>query len=112
MVYRQFSKTFIKFKVGCFQAIVVLGIFLVIGNMCLILSARVSYNKNDQTEALKTNEGELIKRTTGDKISQGFADEQIPLFDSQNRLAGYKYHALLDTDEFLIPNTSDLKKCN
>ncbi|WAR04985.1 hypothetical protein MAR_020354, partial [Mya arenaria] len=33
----------------------------------------------------------------------------IPLFDCQNRLAGYKYYALLDTDEFLIPNTSDFK---
>ena len=40
---------------------------------------------------------------------QYWNDEQVLLFDCQERLRIYDYVAIMDTDEFLIPSTKQFK---
>ncbi|XP_045208419.2 uncharacterized protein LOC123560247 [Mercenaria mercenaria] len=46
-----------------------------------------------------------IARDVGVKNMQSWNDEQIALFDCQERLRNYDYVAVVDTDEFIIPVT-------
>jgi hypothetical protein len=47
----------------------------------------------------------VISRDVGVKNMQSWNDEQITLFDCQERLSKYDYVAVVDTDEFIVPNT-------
>ncbi|KAL3841811.1 hypothetical protein ACJMK2_019912 [Sinanodonta woodiana] len=44
-----------------------------------------------------------IKRKLGEKTVQSWSDEQIPVFDCMDRLAGYSIVGLVDFDEFIFP---------
>lgn len=46
---------------------------------------------------------DLIPREVGEKIDQVFNDELLILKDCLIRLWNYKYIAVHDTDEFMIP---------
>ncbi|XP_060560568.1 uncharacterized protein LOC132720436 [Ruditapes philippinarum] len=53
-------------------------------------------------------EKDIIKRNIGEN-SQYLNDEQVVLFDCQERLRNYDYVAVVDTDEFLLPRTKHFK---
>ena len=42
-------------------------------------------------------------RDVGDKNVQAWQDEQVTVFDCQERLRGYSFITILDLDEFLLP---------
>ena len=42
-------------------------------------------------------------RDVGDKNAQAWQDEQVTVFDCQERLRGYSFVSILDLDEFLLP---------
>lgn len=41
----------------------------------------------------------------GVKNFQAWNDEQIPVYDCFEKLKGYKYLAVIDIDEYLVPKT-------
>ena len=43
----------------------------------------------------------------GDKNSQAWQDEQVTVFDCQERLRGYSFVSVVDLDEFLLPLRDD-----
>ncbi|CAC5399596.1 unnamed protein product [Mytilus coruscus] len=47
---------------------------------------------------------EEIKRSVGEKVESAWSDLQVLIHDCQSRLHGYRYVAVLDKDEFYIPN--------
>ncbi|VDI59645.1 Hypothetical predicted protein [Mytilus galloprovincialis] len=47
---------------------------------------------------------EEIKRSVGEKAESAWSDLQVLIHDCESRLHGYKYVAVLDKDEFYIPN--------
>ncbi|KAL3841810.1 hypothetical protein ACJMK2_019911, partial [Sinanodonta woodiana] len=44
-----------------------------------------------------------IKRKLGEETYQYWSDEQIPVYDCMDRLAGYSIVGLVDFDEFIFP---------
>ena len=42
-------------------------------------------------------------RDVGDKNAQAWQDEQVTVFDCQERLRGYSFVSVVDLDEFLLP---------
>ena len=42
-------------------------------------------------------------RDVGDKNAQAWQDEQVTVFDCQERLRGYSFISIVDLDEFLLP---------
>ncbi|KAL3841809.1 hypothetical protein ACJMK2_019910 [Sinanodonta woodiana] len=44
-----------------------------------------------------------INRKLGQKSGQGWSDEQIPVYDCMDRLAGYSIVGVVDFDEFIFP---------
>ncbi|KAL4228494.1 hypothetical protein ACF0H5_011542 [Mactra antiquata] len=48
-----------------------------------------------------------VKRDVGVKKAQSWSDEQVALYDYQERLYHYDYVAVVDTDEFLVPKTNN-----
>ena len=42
-------------------------------------------------------------RDVGDKNAQAWQDEQVTVFDCQERQRGYSFISILDLDEFLLP---------
>ncbi|KAK3600274.1 hypothetical protein CHS0354_013701 [Potamilus streckersoni] len=46
---------------------------------------------------------DTINRKLGQKTGQGWSDEQVPVYDCMDRLAGYSYVGIVDFDEFIFP---------
>ena len=50
-----------------------------------------------------------MPREVGEKVDQVWMDEQVIMMDCLTRLSDYKYIAILDIDEYIIPNVDNFK---
>ena len=55
------------------------------------------------TTRVRSSFSDTVRREVGGKTDQWWDDEQVAVYDCQERLSNYTYVGVIDIDEFIVP---------